>query len=37
MWGTGDSDMLEYEPLCDQVLQVATMAELTRAIDRLLA
>jgi uncharacterized protein with von Willebrand factor type A (vWA) domain len=37
MWGTGDSDMLAYEPLCDQVLQVSTMAELTRAIDRLLA
>jgi hypothetical protein len=35
LWGTGDSDMLEYEPVCDQVMQVATLAELTRAIDRL--
>ncbi len=37
MWGSGDSDMLEYEALCDQVVQVSTMAELTRAVDQLLA
>jgi uncharacterized protein with von Willebrand factor type A (vWA) domain len=37
LWGTGDSDMLAYAPLCDQVLQVSNLAELTRAVDRLLA
>ncbi len=36
LWGTGDSDMLAYAPLCDQVLQVGNLAELTRAIDRLM-
>jgi uncharacterized protein with von Willebrand factor type A (vWA) domain len=37
LWGTGDSDMLDYVPHCDQVLQVSNLAELTRAIDRLFA
>jgi uncharacterized protein with von Willebrand factor type A (vWA) domain len=37
MWGTGDSDMLKYAPYCDTILQVATLAELTNAIDQLLA
>jgi uncharacterized protein with von Willebrand factor type A (vWA) domain len=37
LWGTGDSDMLDYVPLCDQVLQVSNLADLTRAIDRLFA
>lgn len=36
-WGTGDSDMLKYAPLCDQVWQVSNLAELTAAVDRLLA
>jgi uncharacterized protein with von Willebrand factor type A (vWA) domain len=35
-WGTGDSDMLQYAPLCDTILQVRTLAELTAAVDRLL-
>lgn len=36
LWGTGDSDMPEYAPHCDHVLQVQTMAELTAAVDELL-
>jgi len=36
MWGTGDSDMLEYAPVCDTILQVSTLAELTAAVDRML-
>lgn len=36
MWGTGDSDMLEYAPICDTILQVSTLGELTAAVDRLL-
>jgi uncharacterized protein with von Willebrand factor type A (vWA) domain len=36
-WGMGDSDMLEYYPLCDRVLQVSTLAELSAALDRLLS
>jgi uncharacterized protein with von Willebrand factor type A (vWA) domain len=36
-WGTGDSDMLLYAPLCDRVHRVSTLAELTAAVDRLLA
>jgi uncharacterized protein with von Willebrand factor type A (vWA) domain len=35
LWGTGDSDMLKYAPLCDAILQVRNLAELTSAIDRL--
>ncbi len=37
LWGTGDSDMLEYAPLCDVILQVGNLKELTSAVDRLLA
>ena len=37
LWTTGDSDMLKYAPLCDAILQVGTLAELTAAVDRLLA
>jgi len=37
LWGTGDSDMLKYVPLCNTVLQASTVAELTSAIDKLLA
>jgi uncharacterized protein with von Willebrand factor type A (vWA) domain len=34
-WGTGDSDMYKYAPLCDAVHQVNNLAELTEAVDRL--
>lgn len=37
LWGTGDSDMLKYAPLCDAVIQVGTLAELTAAVDKLLS
>ncbi len=36
LWGSGDSDMLEYVPLCDKILQVSTLSELTAAVDQLL-
>jgi len=36
LWGTGDSDMLKYAPMCDVILQVNTLAELTTAVDKLL-
>ena len=36
LWGSGDSDMLEYLPLCDRILQVSTLSELTAAVDQLL-
>jgi uncharacterized protein with von Willebrand factor type A (vWA) domain len=36
LWGTGDSDMLQYAPLCDVILQVNTLAELAAAVDKLL-
>lgn len=36
MWGTGDSDMHQYAPLCDDIYHVTNMAQLTAAIDRLL-
>jgi uncharacterized protein with von Willebrand factor type A (vWA) domain len=36
-WGMGDSDMLEYHPLCDTVLRVSTLAELSAALDNLLS
>lgn len=35
-WGTGDSDMLDYEPLCSAVYQVRNLAQLADAIDRIL-
>ncbi len=35
-WGTGDSDMLEYAPLCTDVYQVRNLAQLTDAIDHML-
>ncbi|MBI3761702.1 MAG: VWA domain-containing protein [Chloroflexi bacterium] len=34
-WGTGDSDMLQYAPLCDSVHQVSNLAELTAAVEHL--
>ncbi len=36
-WGTGDSDMLEYAPLCDQVFMVRNLAQLSAAVDKLMA
>ncbi len=36
LWGTGDSDMLEYAPNCNVILQASTLAELTAAVDKLL-
>jgi uncharacterized protein with von Willebrand factor type A (vWA) domain len=36
LWGSGDSDMLKYAPLCDNVVVAATLGELTEAIDSLL-
>jgi len=36
LWGTGDSDMLDYAPLSDNVLMAATLGELTEAVDHLL-
>ena len=36
-WGSGDSDMLKYEGLCDSIYQVGSMAQLTAAVDRLLS
>jgi uncharacterized protein with von Willebrand factor type A (vWA) domain len=35
-WGTGDSDMLQYAPHCDTILQVRTLSDLASAIDGLL-
>lgn len=36
LWGTGDSDMLRYAPLCDRTFQVANLRQLATAIDQLL-
>ncbi|MDX1616229.1 MAG: VWA domain-containing protein [Candidatus Promineifilaceae bacterium] len=36
-WGTGDSDMLDYAPICHRVLQVRNLAQLAGAVDELLA
>jgi len=36
LWGTGDSDMLQYAPLCSVILQVNTLSELAAAVDKLL-
>lgn len=36
-WGTDDSDMLEYAPLCDAVYQVRNLAQLSSAIDKIMA
>ncbi len=36
-WGTGDSDMLQYAPLCDGVFVVRNLAQLASAVDRLMA
>ncbi len=36
MWGSGDSDLLKYAANCDVVLQAGSLAELIRAVDRML-
>ncbi len=36
LWGSGDSDMLHYAPLCDNVVIASTLGELTAAVDHLL-
>ncbi len=36
-WGTGDSDMTQYAPLCQAVHQVTNLAELADAVDKLFA
>jgi uncharacterized protein with von Willebrand factor type A (vWA) domain len=36
LWGSGDSDMLKYAPMCDVILQAGTLNELTSAVDKLL-
>jgi uncharacterized protein with von Willebrand factor type A (vWA) domain len=36
LWGTGDSDMLDYLPLCDHIYEVSNLAQLAEAVDRLL-
>jgi uncharacterized protein len=36
LWGTGDSDMLHYAPICSSILQAGTLAQLTAAIDHML-
>lgn len=35
-WGTGDSDMQLYQPLCDEIYQVRNLEQLAHAIDRML-
>lgn len=36
-WGTGDSDMPLYAPLCDHVYQVRSLNQLASAIDKLMS
>ncbi len=36
LWGSGDSDMLKYQPHCKQVVQVSNLSQLASAIDHLL-
>jgi uncharacterized protein with von Willebrand factor type A (vWA) domain len=36
-WGTDDSDMLEYAPICDTVYQVRNLAQLSAAVDKIMA
>lgn len=36
MWGSGDSDMLKYAPLCSSVVVASTLNELSVAVDHLL-
>jgi hypothetical protein len=36
LWGTGDSDMQQYAPMCSRTFQVANLNQLASAIDQLL-
>lgn len=36
-WGTGDSDMLAYAPLCDNIYAVRNLAQLATAVDKLMS
>ena len=36
-WGTGDSDMYDYIPVCDSVHVVRNLAQLAAAVDKLMA
>ncbi len=36
LWGSGDSDMADYLPLCDSVQEVGNLAQLAAAVDHLL-
>jgi uncharacterized protein with von Willebrand factor type A (vWA) domain len=36
-WGTGDSDMWQYAPLCDAVYVVRNLAQLSAAVDKVMA
>lgn len=36
LWGSGDSDMPGYAPLCSSVFKVSTLAELADAVDHLM-
>ena len=36
LWGTGDSDMLQYAPYCGKIFQVSNLAQLAEAVDNLL-
>jgi uncharacterized protein len=35
LWGSGDSDMLQYYPYCDTVHQVSNLAQLAESVDSL--
>ncbi|MDE3088469.1 MAG: VWA domain-containing protein [Chloroflexota bacterium] len=35
LWGTGDSDMLQYLPICHAAHEVGNLAQLAEAVDRL--
>jgi uncharacterized protein with von Willebrand factor type A (vWA) domain len=35
LWGTGDSDMAQYQPHCDACQEVGNLQQLTEAVDRL--
>jgi len=37
LWGSGDSDMFHYAPLCNDVVVAATLNELSKAVDDLMA
>jgi uncharacterized protein with von Willebrand factor type A (vWA) domain len=36
IWGTGDSDMQHYAPLCDAVYPVRNLAQMSAAVDKIL-